>query len=137
MDLWAPCRSKHHWGLCSETLSQSFLASPCLQEHAFISLLLLITVCAQGRRVVTGAPAESPPPLSLLPAQALCENLLWSPPEWGWLPPGAWRPHLHLPMKDNLCKIKCNFNLRAFFEELVSLIASEACVRHRGSINAN
>ncbi|XP_036892121.1 stromal cell-derived factor 1 isoform X3 [Sturnira hondurensis] len=85
-----------------------------IQEYLEKALNNLISVCAQGRRVVTGAPAESPPPFALLPAQALCENVLWSPPEWDWLPPGAWRPHLHLPMKDKSLQNQMQFQSESF-----------------------
>ena len=106
----------HHWGLCSETLSGSFPASPCFPEHAFILLLLLISVRSQleeGDRM--GSSSVAPLlPLPTLRPQAFCEILPWPSPEWGWPSAGGMRSCLRLPMKDSLCRIKCNFQSEGF-----------------------
>lgn len=133
--LWAPCRSHCHWGLCSETY-QTFLASPCLQEHALILLLLLISVCTQGRRMVTGLlPCSSLlplPSLLLRPSVSICS----APPEWDWPSLGAWET-MSLPSHERQVFADSNavFNQRACFEDLVSVIVPEACVCHEGCTN--
>ena len=103
--------NRHHWGLCSETLSGSSPASPRFPEHAFILLLLLISVRTQleegDRRGSSSAAPLLPLPIPL--PQALCEILLWPSPEWGWPSAGGMRSCLCPPMKDSLCKIKCSF----------------------------
>lgn len=106
----------HHWGLCSETPSGSFPASPCFPERAFILLLLLTSVRGQLEEGAARAPALRPPLLRLPTPrpQALCEILLWPSPEWGWPSAGGMRSCLRLPMEDSLCRIKCNFQSEGF-----------------------
>lgn len=84
-----------------------------LQEHAFILLLLLRSICTRSGRSMT---AGAPPPCShllfpaLLPVQALCENLLWPPPDWGWAS-GAWNTVLHLLTKDKPLQNHIQFSI--------------------------
>ncbi|XP_004417417.1 PREDICTED: stromal cell-derived factor 1 isoform X1 [Odobenus rosmarus divergens] len=79
--------------------------------------------CSMGRRVIAGALPCSPLlPLPSPPAQALCENLLWPSPEWGWPSPGVggggWKV-MSPPFLERLVFAESNaiFNLRTCFEE--------------------
>lgn len=69
--------------------------------------------------MTAGAPALQPLslPVALLPAQALCDNLFWPPPDWGW-PSGAWNT-MPSPSHKRQASAESHaiFNLRACFEE--------------------
>lgn len=72
-----------------------------------------------GRRVIAGAlPCSLLLPLPYPPVQALCENLLWPPPEWGWPCPGGWEI-MSPPSVERLVFAESNeiFNLRTCLEE--------------------
>lgn len=85
-------------------------------------------------RAALSSPTALPPSLPF--AQALCEILLWPPPDWGWPSPGGGKiKSLPSHKRQAFAESHAIFNLSACFRNLVSVIASEASVCYGGSTN--
>lgn len=121
-NLRAPCRSPCHWGLCSETLSRSFPGLSLPPTACFhLSPASHFCTCSAGGGGSLGLLPCSPLlPLASPPAQALCENLPWPRPEWGWPSPGECEiMTLTLTSQERqvFAESDAVFSLRACFEE--------------------
>lgn len=83
------------------------------------------------------APALQLPPLFVLPMPSLLlrpsVSICSAPPEWDWPFPEAWET-MSLPSHERQVFAESNavFIRKACFEDLVSVIVSEACVCHEG-----
>lgn len=136
--LWAPCGSHPHWGLCSETLSQPFSASPT-SKSMLSSCFCFSRLCAltPGGAWLLGLPPCSrflfPLPSFLLrPSVTICFGLLQTGA--GLLGHGT--PCHHLPTKDKPLQNHMQFSIwELALRNLVSVIGPEAAVCYRGSTN--
>lgn len=109
-------------GDCTETLSRSFPALSLPPTACFhVSPASHFCTCSAGGGGSLGLLPCSPLlPLASPPAQALCENLPWPPPQWGWPFPGECEiMTLTLTSQERqlFAESDAVFNLRACFEE--------------------